>query len=478
MDREDLQETSTLEIFRAFLRALFNKARSAHDAADKAAWPDVGDVLTKSWNAVPIEPLRRIVSDGLDSITGVPDFIDISAVVDTQVALEEWERIAIERPGDLIANVEIEPLRSDAPLARYDLHLRRVVVNKSHPFFVEHGETHEQQLLLRDTALVDLLTDSYMADIGIDPGQLRRIREYRDQLLRLIAQVNRRSGAQIAAMLLDATAHAKGFEQIVGDALEYLGFSIQRLAQSGEPEGVATAPITPESTDVNADAVIRTYSFTYDAKSSKNGKAKTKDLNVAVLKLHRDKYSADHTLVVAPDYEMGGLQEICAKNHITPMRAPDLATLLMLAATGPLDLGAFRTVFALTDPNAVHAWVSDLSERLTSTSPKITLGLLLRTFDEIGFRGPNAIQFGTIADRINQRTDGQLHPKVTDIRSATAGIAVLAPHLVRITPDNSVFLGTSPQLLREELLKQIRVVPEAYRFGLDRMIGGQENGRE
>ena len=480
VNREDLSRSHELRIFRAFLRSLFNKARVEHDALIQAAWPNAGDILTGSWNAIPLEALGRVIDEGVNSVAGVPEFIDTSGIDDMDAALDEWQESMSTSPGDLIRKVDFESLQPDAPLVKYNLATRRVVINSNHPFSLEYGETRELQLLLRDSALVDLLTEAHMSDIGIDDDQIRETREYRDQLYRTIAQVNRRSGVQIAAMLLGTTNRDTPFEYAVGDALSYLGFAVQRLGEGGKsdlPEGVATAPIPAEPTPISRDDKIKSYKFTYDAKSSKNGKAKTGNLGISGLARHRDDYDAEHVLVVAPDFEMGALQKECRKNEVTPMRAKDLAELLMLtAAFGPLDLEQFREVLYLCDPDEVHAWVSDLSiER--KTARHLSLDLILDALDHIGFEAKNAIHVSVIADRINQITEDQVKPNEKDVRSIVFGLAVVVPSLVRVVPRTGyVFLSTSSDKLRVAVRQQVDALPPEYKFGLDELLNSDNDG--
>ncbi len=465
VNREGLQESPELAIFRAFLMALFNKARSAHDAAEKAAWPSAGEVLIESWSGVPLQPLLRVVSEGLSGATGLPEFIDGSGITDPDETRLQWEELAAD-PGQLIENVEFEALPADEPLVKYDLAARRVVVNRNHPFAREHIGTREEQLLLRDASLVELLTQANMLDLGIGEGQLREVLEYKDQALRLVAEVHRRTGTQITEMLLGVTDDWKGLERIVGDALEYLGFEVTPLAQSGEPEGLATAPTTPAEEDTKAS-----YTFTYDAKSSKSGKAKTGNVNPGALARHRRKYGADHTLVVAPNYQAGALEEECRDNHVTPMRAVDLAALLMLAGSiGPINLNDFRSVFELHDPDAVHDWVEKTSGELKAKRT-LTLNHVLQAIEAIGYEGPNAVNVVVIADRIGN-VPGMTTPTRREVGDVLRGLAVLVPSLVRITKDD-VFLSQSPQKLRDAILSQISGIPAEYRYGMDEQLNGK-----
>jgi len=278
VNREGLSQSRELSIIKALVMRLFNRARSVHDAKVGESWPDAGSVLTEKWGVVPFQPLHRVISDSFSARTETPDFVDLSKVKELDAAREDWNKTARDQPGDLIRDVIVSDLGSETKLVRYDVASRKVVVNRNHPFAEEHSETSEELRVLRDVALVDLLTDAFMLDIGIHEHRLTEIRDYKDRALRLVAQVRRRSAAQIATMLKNATAHPKGFERIIGDALEYLGFSVERLGASGEPEGVATAVITPGRGDTKV-----AYKFTYDAKSSESGRAKTHNVGVAGL---------------------------------------------------------------------------------------------------------------------------------------------------------------------------------------------------
>jgi hypothetical protein len=425
--------------------------------------------LEDKWHSVPLGPLRQIVAEGLGSTIGLPGFVDTSGIDDPVATLKEWEEISQERPGDLIDDVEFEPLSRDEHLVKYDLARRTVLVNTQHPFYLEYGDTLERKLLLRDTALVELLTNAYMVDLGLDWEQLRKIREYKDQTFRLMARVRRRSGAQIAELLLDAKGEWRGLEVIVSDALYYLGFDVEPIGGNDEPDGVATAPLTPDTIPDSGEYMARKYKFTYDAKFSK-GKVKTSNVGVSGLVRHRKHHSADHVLVVAPEYQGGSkLLEECEHNGITPMRAADLAKLLMLAAaTGPLDMAEFRNVFDLTGPDKVSEWVMETAEKVKSVSPRVSYDRLLRALEDIGYSAPDAVHTSLIADRIRQMDEEGTTVNRQDVRNIVAGLSVVIPNLVQLASDGGdVFLSASPRQLREAIRRQVSVLPSEYRFDLD-----------
>jgi hypothetical protein len=462
INREGLLETPALAIFRAFLLSLFNKARNAYDADLRASWPDVGQVLTETWGTVPLEPLREVIKDGLSAGADLPSFVDM-ADSDPDAELVRVEQSDPGDVGEFISDVVLEDLTTDDSFVRYDLAHHRVVVNRQHPFAREHGETHEQQLLLRDTALVDVLTQAYMASLGIAVDVLDQIADYREQSFRLLAQRQRRTGVQLGEMLVNATASEKGLERVVGDALEYLGFQVRRLGQTGKTEGVATAPARPA--DGESD-LGKSFSFTYDAKSSGKAKVKTGNVGVAGLVRHREDEKAEFTLVVAGEYEAGGLEKECEKQKVTPMRAKDLAKLLLIVAThGPVDLSEFQGLFWQYSPDAVTAWVDEFVKKATS---RRVLGYdtLLAIIDKLGYVGPDAITVSVIAHEARALLGEDEFPKTRDVNAVLRGLEVLLPNnLVRLDGERAYF-GVAPHKLREAIRVQLQAVPGEYKINV------------
>ena len=462
--REDIKKTNEVRAFKALLMALFNIVRNEENRLSRASWPNAGQILSETWAAIPLEPLRKVISDRIGSAVGLPSFVRLDPKADLQVVQREWEEITQDRSGKIIDNVAFESLGPEEPLAQYDLRQRSIIVNKNHPFTLEHCETHEDQEFVRNVAVVDLLTDSYMADLGVDDTQQDQIREYRDQILRLLAQLSRKSGATIAGMLAEASSSVKGLEKIVGDALRYLGFIVQPLGQPGEPEGIAIAPLPPSPQRQHMRA---SYSFTYDAKSTKHPKVATGNVKVSGLARHRDDKTADFALVVGPDFTVAkALLKECAANKITPMRSRDLATLVMLtAAVGSLDLDDLREVFSLRNPDEVHQWVEDLKATLEKQKPPISLDLFFRAVESLDFDGPNAVSVSVVAEKVSDLTKKKIRPKVADVRAVVRGLMVLISSLIRLTAKDDIQFSTSPAGLRAALIKQVKVIPEDFRFG-------------
>lgn len=463
VNRESIADSTELKLIRALLMKLFNKARGAYDAAERAGWPDAGAILVEKWGTVPFEPLFRVVGERLYGT--LPTFVDISNVADLAEIQQEWQAIL---PKDAIREVVLKQRAKGDRLMIYDLASRSVIVNTSHPFTLEHGSTQEQLRLLRDTALVELLTEAFMADIGIPDDRIKEIADYRERAYRLVAQVGRRSAPQIAAMLIDTTNHEKGFERIIGDALEYIGFAVERLGQSGQPEGIAMANITAVSS--GGGDVRQAYKFTYDAKSSVKGKASTHNIGFSTLARHRINAGADYALVVAPDFADGALQKEASASEVTPIRAKDLAAAVMLTVGyGPLDLGAFKSVFELHDPDDVAAWIRALTETLTRKS-NLQLDTLILALDQITTANPDrpdALNCTLIAEECRRVMQNKTFPSKNDVANIVRGLSATIPNVISIVDSGfEVTLSAPAHKIREALAHQLNKIPADMKFGI------------
>ncbi len=426
-------------------------------------------MLTEQWGTIPLAPLRRVVSEGLAG-DSVPHFVEMGGVDDRQSTLVEWRTVQESNPGDVIRRIALEERSPEAPMVHYDLSKREVVVNLSHPFSQNYSQTKEEKQLLRDTSLVDLLTEAFMVDLGLPEDQVQQIQDYRDQTFRLVAKVRRRTGPQIEDLLMkSATSHAEGFEHAVGDALEYLGFVVLRLGQPGKPEGVASAPMTRGRDDEEFS-----YRFTYDAKSTRSEektKSKTSNLNMAGLRRHRKNYNAQYSLVIAPGYEGGALQQECTDQEVTPIRAADLAELLRLVyKAGPINLRRFREIFTLRDPDDVHGWVQDFVA-ISESNNGIPLGVFLRALEEIGFNQPDALNTAVVAMHIRRMPNGFAEATQKQVANLVQGLSVFAPRLIQLVGPQTITLGVSPEVLRSEILKQMHEYPSQRHLDLEDKLG-------
>ena len=106
-----------------------------------------------------------------------------------------------ENIANALGEVKYEKLPDDS-FVKFRIEDSTIVVNKEHPFVAEHSGSRAVRELMRTVAMVNLLTDMYALDIGVEPATLANIRNYRDMLMRYRALQSRQSGTLIAKLLL------------------------------------------------------------------------------------------------------------------------------------------------------------------------------------------------------------------------------------------------------------------------------------
>lgn len=439
-NREQFKERAETKIFRAFLRKVFNVARNHYDSDMNVAMPDGGDVLVRSLGVLSLNPLRSVVAETLTNQAPLPGLFDESGIEDRAKKRENWREATAENIKNALARVNLEKTNDDS-FVKFRLHDNTIVVNKEHPFVVEHSRSRAEKELVRTMAMVTLLTDVYALDLGVEPSQLRDVRAYRDQLLRFKALQRRQSGTYIARLLLQTqhdSENSKKMEAVVSDALRYLGFHVRDLAKPGEPEGIASAypmPTNTDPTEENPNPPL--YSFAFDAKSSKHENASTGNIKLDGVVEHRKKFQANYSLVVAPGFQEGALSERCAQQFVTPIKGHDLGRLLEYTVEyGAISVTKLREIFTLYHPEHVTAWVGKLEDFLKE-SRKLTIDVFLRALETLKGEVPDVLSASLIAHTCRTKLKVP-SVKDQDVRTLVAGLQVLVPDLVGITDDKIV----------------------------------------
>ena len=439
-NREQFKERRGLKIFRAFLRRAFNKARTTYDSDHNVEMPDGGDVLVRSLGVLSLSPLRGVVSETLRTQPPLLGLFDETGISDREATRSSWRENTADNIKNALGQVKYEKIADDS-FVKFRINDSTIVVNKDHPFVVEHSRTKAEKELVRTVAMVSLLADVYALDLGIEPAMLENIRTYRDKLMRFRSLQRRQSGVHIARLLLQ-TQHQSDFskrlEAVVSDALRYLGFDVRDLAQSGEPEGIASAfPSPTQGNPTEDNPTPPLYSFSFDAKSSKKDVAKTGNISLDAVAEHRDRYSADHALVIAPGFSDGALAVRCEQQKITPMTAYDLGRLLEYTVEyGAIPVTKFREVLLLNHPAQVTAWVDALGDVMKSQRT-LTIDIFLRALDVLKGKVPDVLSASTIALTCRQELK-VVSVKEADVIALVRGLQIIVPDLVGISEDKIV----------------------------------------
>lgn len=463
INRESIEEDKKLEIVRAFLYALFNLARRTNEELNETKFNEASKVVRNNTRSIPLGSMGSLLEHSVESKEPLPLFISPNRELTPTDEINEWLTETDKGEKNSILSIEFEEKAPESYLARYDIKQRKIIINKNHPFAIEHSGTDDERNMLRNVVTVELMVDIYLANCGISRETAEDVISYRDQSQRLIANITRKSAAQIVRLLIDWKSSPKPFEHIVGDAIEYLGFGVQRMGNSGEPEGVATAYITPLSEDKRA-----AYRFTYDAKSTTHAKAQTSNLNIAGLARHRDDHQADYALVVAPEFQEGALGKEAFNNKITPITSSTLAKLLSLRmGYGTLNLEKFKEIFSCYTPGAVDTWVESLSSQMGKES-NINLRILCDAISQLATKGKiDMLSTSAIAQKYREITEEESHPSTSEITRVLQGLALVAPNSVKIDnqrPDKVIMLNHSEMLLNE-IRSNMSLVPQDLRVG-------------
>jgi hypothetical protein len=255
-------------------------------------------------------------------------------------------------------------------------------------------------------------------------------------------------------------------EVAVSDALRYLGFHVVDKAKPGEPEGIAYAYPTPTLTEPSeTDAAPPLYSFTFDAKASEGVTAQTNNINLAGIVEHRERYTADYALVIAPGYQDGAIEIRCEQQVVTPITAADLGRLLGFTVEyGAIPVTKLREMFQLYAPDAVTEWVNGLEEWLKSKRP-LSLDVFIKALDHLKGKVPDVLSASTVAlicrEQFKKKT-----VKDADVIALVRGLAILIPDLVGIDGDKIVVNASAAK------------VAEAVRSQLEKLHGDDPVGAE
>lgn len=439
-NREQFKECRGMKIFRAFLRQAFNKARTFYNSDRNVRMPDGGDVLVRSLGVVSLSPLRNVVSEALRTQPAIPGLFDENGIDDRDEKRRLWREETAANIKKALGTITYEKL-DEGSFVKFRLRDSSVVVNREHPFVIEHSHSKAEKELMRTVALIALLTDVYALDIGVEASLLESLRCYRDKLMCFRAVQRRESGVHIAR-LLRKTEHesqnSKLLEKAVSDALRHLGFEVRELGNSGQPDGIALAFPTPTTTTPTAeDPHPPSYSFSFDAKSSSHDIVKTGNVSIDAVVEHRDRHNANHALVIAPEFSKGALTVRCQKHEVTPMRAKDLGRLLEYTVKyGAIPVTIFRKVFDYNDPMRVSDWVDELADTMKG-SRKFTIDVFIKSLAELKGKVPDKISASTVALTCRETL------KVTevlesDVISLAKGLQVIVPDLIGIDNDKIV----------------------------------------
>ncbi len=140
-------------------------------------------------------------------------------------------------------------------------------------------------------------------------------------------------------------------EQATADAFKFLGFDVQLIGGSGNPDVVATAPMGSN-----------TYRALVETKSRSSGTVSQNDVNFNALNEHKVKSNADFVLVLAADFSGGNLEKWACDHKVRLLRVEEVRQVLLAHAEAMIPLDRVRDLFVgggSTDESTLSAILAD-----------------------------------------------------------------------------------------------------------------------
>jgi hypothetical protein len=194
------------------------------------------------------------------------------------------------------ATIRREPLTVEEPLVI--LSEEGFSVNINHPFFHTLSDRLGSNAVAREAlrafdvlAVADLLLAGHLFDIGIAPEQIDEVLNWRDGLLRSVANRLSNASDDLVSKAREASYEGdKPFEIALARMFESVGFTTQHDGQSGKKDVLVVAPIGENA-----------FRFTVEAKGSTNAISNS-DADISNAAAHLNGTGADIAVVVAREF--------------------------------------------------------------------------------------------------------------------------------------------------------------------------------
>ncbi|HUQ68131.1 MAG TPA: restriction endonuclease [Planctomycetaceae bacterium] len=124
------------------------------------------------------------------------------------------------------------------------------------------------------------------------------------------------------------------FEQATAAAFKLLGFQVECIGGSGNPDIIATAVMG-----------LQSYRVLIEAKSRTNGIVTQNDVNFFAVKEHKQKSAADYAVVFANGFSGGNLEKWASDENVRLLRVEELQQVLLSHAESVIPLYSLRDLF-------------------------------------------------------------------------------------------------------------------------------------
>ena len=369
--REAVKDSEPYRQLKTYIKKKFNnELRSFYfeNEEQKQLKKSVSYRLSQTGYSTSLKPIRSFISRCNDGSIANPLLIS-KPTLDSDTLLRQY---ASEGEGTkaIIEDVKWSILGSNDPIARLNIDSKILTINLLHPFVANYIDSYKNNTPLENIAITEILTEAFLYEIGIEESQINAIIRKRDNTLRELAFSDKEGIPAVAQLLYDALSDVNGLENAVCRSLSALGFDAYRIGGNGKPDGFASAVLGSGS-----DGTKKSYTLTFDAKSTSAKKISASTAKLSGLKRHQNDYNATYCLEVAIGYEgeddpESAISVEAKREQVTVMKASDLAQLLLYSIPNHLGLtrlqDLFKTCYAPID---VTKWVTDFVNDVPERAP-------------------------------------------------------------------------------------------------------------
>ena len=390
-NREAVAEGPLYSTAKSVLLAIFNEVRRPIEKFLRNEEP--GERLARKLAASPaslarnpIVELARDVADGRKRARHLAVPTNMSNEQKTEFFADLDQRA---QEGEKFATDVIVNFRGDQHdgIVKFDTSSGDLRLNGLHPFiatfyeeFTGRSQGHPLELL----AMAEVLAESYLHSIGVQPEYIDEFLSMRDQFLRrLVDPIDRQNPLSVANALRDARNDSDRMEECLCNAFRSLGFDVTRLGKKGRPDGVAVADLPPR------DNNPRSYKVILEAKSKQEDgkKVSARSAGLESTVNHIDSHDCDHAIVVGPGFpttegENSALGRFIKRYRemskdgsgpdrtITLMNIDDLVRLVRLRPVKQVGLGDMQELFKKCSlPKESSEWVDAIDKKPVTRPP-------------------------------------------------------------------------------------------------------------
>ncbi|MDR2719449.1 MAG: hypothetical protein LBC03_01415 [Nitrososphaerota archaeon] len=368
--REAIKDSNPYRQLKEYIKRKFNEVKTYYfdEENRKANSNAVSYRLSQTSYTTSKQPIYNFAKKYFDGEITNPFLIEKPDHSQKEAILKSYEQ-DIDVGRQVIENITVGPLSTASPIAKLDLTRRLLTINSVHPYIANYWEAYQNPLPLQSIAITEVLTEAHLYELGIDEDKINQIMRKRDITLRELALSDRDCIFAVALLLKEAVANPTGLEDAVYRSLLALGFETIKIGGNGKPDGKADAKL-PFGTDGRS----KSYSLTYDAKSTAKNKIAAGTTHLSGLKRHQTEYNAEYCLEVAIGYEGednidSAISREAIQQKITIITVRDFIRLLFLATPKQLGLNKLRALFdTCYAPLDVKKWI-DMLEKETVEKP-------------------------------------------------------------------------------------------------------------